>query len=88
METTKDDPHAMLHPSGRYMVHRMHMNARLRSQARPPPRRGSPNDEAHGKGATPEPAEQPVPRELQCPMCQKLLRVSRLAGFVLAMLVL
>ncbi|KAI6192211.1 DWNN domain protein [Aphelenchoides bicaudatus] len=35
-ETTPDDPHAMLHPSGRYMARKMHVKARLESKAKAP----------------------------------------------------
>lgn len=36
VETTADDPGAMLHPSGKYMVQKMHLNARLNSKAKAP----------------------------------------------------
>lgn len=36
VETTADDPGAMLHPSGRYMVQKMHLEARLNSKAKAP----------------------------------------------------
>lgn len=36
VETTPDDPGAMLHPSGKYMVQKMHRDARLNSKAKAP----------------------------------------------------
>lgn len=36
VETTADDPGAMLHPSGKYMVQKMHRDARLNSKAKAP----------------------------------------------------
>ncbi|KAI6173244.1 hypothetical protein M3Y98_01061100 [Aphelenchoides besseyi] len=36
VETTADDPYAMLHPSGKYMVQKMHLKARQESKAKAP----------------------------------------------------
>ncbi|VDN03133.1 unnamed protein product [Thelazia callipaeda] len=58
METTSDDPLAMLHPSGKYVVPIMHWKAR---QKKP-------------EVAKPEPEIREVPPELKCPICSQLLR--------------
>jgi hypothetical protein len=50
--TTIDDPHAMLHPSGRFMAHRMHKEARRNSTAKAPvpfKRNSSDSDESDAK---------------------------------------
>ncbi|VIO95169.1 Zinc knuckle family protein [Brugia malayi] len=58
METTSDDPLAMLHPSGKYVVPIMHWKAR---QKKP-------------EIAKPEPEIREIPPELKCPICSQLLR--------------
>ncbi|KAL3997151.1 DWNN domain family protein [Acanthocheilonema viteae] len=58
METTSDDPLAMLHPSGKYVVPIMHWKAR---QKKP-------------EVAKPEPEIREIPPELKCPICLQLLR--------------
>ncbi|VDK75301.1 unnamed protein product [Litomosoides sigmodontis] len=58
METTSDDPLAMLHPSGKYVVPIMHWKAR---QKKP-------------EVAKPEPEIREIPPELKCPICSQLLR--------------
>ncbi|VDO44794.1 unnamed protein product, partial [Onchocerca flexuosa] len=58
METTSDDPLAMLHPSGKYVVPIMHWKAR---QKKP-------------EVAKSEPEIREIPPELKCPICSQLLR--------------
>ncbi|CAD5205764.1 unnamed protein product [Bursaphelenchus okinawaensis] len=72
VETTADDPHAMLHPTGKFMVQKMHINARLTSKVKHPLGVSmSPNQES---GQSPRVEEDPIPEELQCPMCKELLK--------------
>ncbi|MFH4974791.1 hypothetical protein AB6A40_001500 [Gnathostoma spinigerum] len=61
METTPDDPNAMLHPSGKYVVPVLHWKAR--QQKKPETAAPSPGLE-----------ERTIPPELKCPLCNHLLR--------------
>ncbi|CAJ0577490.1 unnamed protein product, partial [Mesorhabditis spiculigera] len=58
--TTADDPHALLHSSGRYVVPRLHYIARNRRT------NAGPGSES--------PADRVVPSRLTCPLCSELLR--------------
>ncbi|TKR95418.1 hypothetical protein L596_009592 [Steinernema carpocapsae] len=58
METTEDDPQAMLHPSGKYVIPIMHHRARLAKQQK--------------AGEVPESPAAPPPPGLICPICNKI----------------
>ncbi|CAD5207963.1 unnamed protein product [Bursaphelenchus xylophilus] len=74
VETTADDPHAMLHPSGKFMVQRMHMAARITSKAKHPQLGLTSSPNIDETGQSPRPQEEPIPEELQCPLCKELLK--------------
>uniref|UniRef100_A0A7E4UUN0 E3 ubiquitin-protein ligase RBBP6 n=1 Tax=Panagrellus redivivus TaxID=6233 RepID=A0A7E4UUN0_PANRE len=68
VETTPDDPNAMLHPSGRFVIHKMHVQAREQQKIR---------DEQKRLGKIPKPKrpeEEEVPEDLKCPMCNNLYK--------------
>lgn len=66
VETSQDDPMAMLHPSGKFVVPIMHVKARqARKQEYP---NGSPNIDGESDGM------KEVPQEMSCPLCNGLLR--------------
>uniref|UniRef100_A0A0M3HZ17 RING-type domain-containing protein n=1 Tax=Ascaris lumbricoides TaxID=6252 RepID=A0A0M3HZ17_ASCLU len=60
METTADDPLAMLHPSGKFVVPIMHWKARQQKKTE--------------LSRAPEPDNRVIPPELKCPLCAQLLR--------------
>ncbi|KHN70660.1 E3 ubiquitin-protein ligase RBBP6 [Toxocara canis] len=60
METTADDPLAMLHPSGKFVVPIMHWKARQQKKTE--------------LSRAPEPDNRVIPPELRCPLCSQLLR--------------
>jgi len=74
IETTPDHPYAMLHPSGRFMVHRMHVNARMSSKVKAPVPFIRDED---SKLVEPEckvrKVEKKVPSELKCQICHELM---------------
>ncbi|CAI2320652.1 unnamed protein product [Caenorhabditis sp. 36 PRJEB53466] len=67
METTADDPAAMLHPSGKYVVPIMHWKARQETLQRK-------QNLDEGGSASPAQAERKVPPELLCPICHSLFK--------------
>uniref|UniRef100_A0A915ENC8 E3 ubiquitin-protein ligase RBBP6 n=1 Tax=Ditylenchus dipsaci TaxID=166011 RepID=A0A915ENC8_9BILA len=71
METTPDDPQAMLHPSGKYVVQIRHYLARLNKKT----------ETVGGGGGTPKETEdvKEIPPELSCRLCKNLLKEAMLA---------
>nr|CAD2193682.1 unnamed protein product [Meloidogyne enterolobii] len=75
METTKDDPLAMLHPSGKYVKSIMHFQARLQRKHEPFPGQ---TEDVTGSPYTEEQVE--VPEQYKCFLCKGLLRDAVLAA--------
>ncbi|CAK5130868.1 unnamed protein product [Meloidogyne enterolobii] len=75
METTKDDPLAMLHPSGKYVKSIMHFQARLQRKHEPFPGQ---SEDVTGSPYTEEQVE--VPDQYKCFLCKGLLRDAVLAA--------
>jgi len=71
VETTADHPYAMFHPSGKFMIHRMHVNARVGSRGR------SSIHFTHDESRKSIEAEGEVEKqshpELICPICRELM---------------
>uniref|UniRef100_A0A0K0EJZ0 DWNN domain-containing protein n=1 Tax=Strongyloides stercoralis TaxID=6248 RepID=A0A0K0EJZ0_STRER len=70
METTKDDPMAMLHPSGKYVIPIMHWKARNEKNSQI-----GTSTEAQGKVKEEEEekkSKNDLPSELVCPLCNSL----------------
>ncbi|KAI6183325.1 hypothetical protein M3Y97_00477300 [Aphelenchoides bicaudatus] len=75
VETTADDPAAMLHPAtGKFMIQKMHLQARLNSKAKAPLPflRDSETKAANSEDENPKVDEKPPP-ELLCPICGELI---------------
>uniref|UniRef100_A0A1I7T1A2 E3 ubiquitin-protein ligase RBBP6 n=1 Tax=Caenorhabditis tropicalis TaxID=1561998 RepID=A0A1I7T1A2_9PELO len=62
METTADDPSAMLHPSGKYVVPIMHWKARQDTLTK----------KSEDGSSSPAQVDRKVPPELLCPLCQSI----------------
>uniref|UniRef100_A0A1I8C3B6 RING-type domain-containing protein n=1 Tax=Meloidogyne hapla TaxID=6305 RepID=A0A1I8C3B6_MELHA len=75
METTKDDPLAMLHPSGKFVKSIMHFQARLQRKHEPFPGQA---DDVTGSPSIEEQSE--VPEQYKCYLCKGLLRDAVLAA--------
>uniref|UniRef100_A0A7E4V5K8 E3 ubiquitin-protein ligase RBBP6 n=1 Tax=Panagrellus redivivus TaxID=6233 RepID=A0A7E4V5K8_PANRE len=84
METTQDDPNAMYHPSGRYVIPIMHYKARetrklvdkVNYERSKLLNGASPYQSANSSGEAEKPS---IPDELKCPLCNDLLTEALLA---------
>uniref|UniRef100_A0A914QCY2 Uncharacterized protein n=1 Tax=Panagrolaimus davidi TaxID=227884 RepID=A0A914QCY2_9BILA len=77
METTADDPQAMLHPSGKFMIPIMHYKAReQRKLMEEQKKKGLTSSQEQKNKAV----KKELPSELKCPLCNDIFKEALVTG--------